>query len=310
MNPESVLMSTPGKQQVRVNVLEREWPVRQWMAKDMIAVPLLDESAIGLLARMDTERIGKNRDCPSLWTGDPGLGKSTGTVKVARKVDPDFSVDDVAFRLKEFSERFGLHKQGDASKGYYPRTIMDEAGYAMYGPEWLRQEQRVFAKHLIVSRIKRQCMDMAVPKPKLLNHYVRDRAFIWVHITEPQEYMQGYGIVRLAPPELQSEWHPMKYWVPKFVFIFTAESGKWWDEYEKRKIEFVDDVLANDSVDRNENERRNDVRDFLIRKHMKDHDMSTRDFAEMLKKNGYNLSHVQVSRINKQSTSSNISSPM
>jgi len=209
-----------------------------------MSIPLFDESGKTVLAKFITERIDHKRDCPILVTGDRGAGKSTLIGSTALEIDPNFPVENVAFRLSEFEHVFNTNPYGDGLKGLYPQNDMDEAGHALYGPEWLKEEQRIIAKQLIISRIKQQIIWMAVPKRKQFNNQLRDMAYIWVHVMEPKEYLQGYAIVRVAPPDLQSEWFLEKYWVPRFAFTFPSLSGKWWDKYEEKKIAFVNEVTA------------------------------------------------------------------
>lgn len=235
-----MLMLTPGGKPVSVSVITRKYPVRGIVRSSLI--PLLDESGVNFLAECIKERICHKRDCPILVSGDRGLGKSTVKIKIARKVDDRFDIDKIAFRLEEFEQIFNDNPYGDGEKGVFPQVDMDEAGHALYGPEWLAKEQRVIAKQLIISRIKKQIVWMAVPKRMQFNNQLRNMAAIWIHVSEPQEFVQGFALVRMAPAHLQSEWHTDKYWEPKFAFIFTAETGDLWDRYETKKIAFVNEV--------------------------------------------------------------------
>jgi hypothetical protein len=270
---ERTLMKTPGEIGVPVNIINLKHPIRQ--AGRTFTVPLVDESGVYFAAKLATERIGHKRDCPILVTGDRGIGKSTFINKCGQvidsfnKADPDlkanFGVDKIAFRLEEFDQIFNTNPAGDGEKGIYPQVVMDEAGHALYGPEWLAKEQRIIAKELIISRIKRQILWMAVPKRKQFNNQIRDMAYIWVHISEPKEYLQGYGVVRLAPAHLQSEFHSEKYWEPKYAFTFTAESGPFWDKYEEKKIKFVDEVTRDTASGKARSEKTIKARDVVVK---------------------------------------------
>ena len=237
-----MLMLTPGGKAISVSVITKKHPIRGIVRPSII--PLLDESGVDFLAECIKERIAHKRDCPILVTGDRGIGKSTVKIKTARKVDPKFDIDHIAFRLEEFEQIFNTNPFGDADKGIFPQVDMDEAGHSLYGPDWLQKEQRTIAKQLIISRIKRQIIWMAVPKRMQFNNQLRNMAAIWVHVSEPQEFVQGYALVRMAPSHLQSEWHSDKYWEPKFAFVFTAETGDLWERYETKKIAFVNEVTA------------------------------------------------------------------
>ena len=237
---QTAIAHTPGRKKVSVKVIQTEYTIRQ--GKYRYVVPFLDETGIHLLAEIIKERIAHMKDVFIIVTGDRGIGKSTLILKLCLEVDSAFSVDQVAFKLEDFGRLFNENPQGDGAKGVYPQVVMDEAGHALYGMDWLTREQKVIAKELIISRIKRQILYMAVPKRKQLNNQVRDMAFIWVHVSEPDDYYQGYAVVRLAPPKIQSEFHSEKLWTPKFAFIFSQLDGDLWDEYEKRKIAFVNEV--------------------------------------------------------------------
>ena len=230
-------MLTPGGRSIQVNVISMKHPVKQ--AGRIFTVPLVDQSGIRFLSECGKERVDHNRDCMYLWTGDRGGGKSTGIMHTAVQTDPKFNEDRIAFFLEDFGKMFAANPQGDGKKGLYPQIVLDEAGYALYGPQWLAREQMEIAKNMIINRIMRQILHVAVPKRKQFNNQIRDMAFIWVHVSEPTEYTQGYGVVRLAPVHLQSEFHSEKYWEPKMAFIYPEFTGPLWERYEAKKIHFV-----------------------------------------------------------------------
>lgn len=237
---------TPGGKKVTVSVID---PAHQVFRSDdgfSYTVPCFDNSGVDFLAECIKEAVRKGRNCPILITGDPGLGKSTLILHVAPKVDPDFSVKNVAFELDEFEEVFKTNPYGDAKAGVFPQVSMDEAGHAMYGPEYLEQEQRVIAKNLIISRIKKQIVYFASPKWKLIHPHIRNLMTIWIHVFEMDYYLQGTAIVKFPPPFRQSEYQAAKYWQPHCIITFPPCKGKLWDEYEARKVQFVDNAWEKD----------------------------------------------------------------
>lgn len=231
---------TPGGRRIIANVVNPRHTVYQG-GKNYL-VPLLDNSGVHVTANIAQECVDEKTDCFILVTGKRSGGKSTCIVGCAQAVSPYFKATDVAFRLREFGQKFESNPQGDGAKGLYPQVVMDEAGYAMYGPQWLKREQQVVAKELIVSRIKRQIIWMAFPIRKQLNPHVRNMAYMWIHVKQPKPFQRGYAIVRLAPDDQQSEFASELYWEPKYCFTFPEQSGPVWDEYEARKIEFVNSV--------------------------------------------------------------------
>ena len=259
-------IKTPGGRTVMVNVINPKHPVRQ--AGQMFTVPLVDESGIRVIGECAKERVDHKRDCMVLWTGDRGSGKSTGITKTARYIDPNFDIPQVAFMLEDFSKLFNTNPQGDGEKGLYPQIVMDEAGYALYGMQWLQREQMIIAKQMIINRIMRQIIHAAVPKRKQFNNQVRDMAYIWVHVSEPEEYLQGYAVVRMAPAQKQSEFHSEKYWEPKLAFTFTEEKGDFWTRYEEKKIAFVKQVSEETASGKNlRKDKSTQSRDVLLKEY-------------------------------------------
>ena len=262
---QTAIAHTPGGKKVSVRLIQKDYPIRQ--GKYRFVVPFLDDTGIRLLAEIIRERINRMKDVFVIVTGDRGCGKSTLILRLCLEVDKAFSVDHIAFKLEDFGRLFNENPQGDGSKGVYPQVVMDEAGHALYGMDWLTKEQKIIAKELIISRIKRQILYMAVPKRKQLNNQVRDMAFVWIHVSEPEDYYQGYAVVRLAPPKIQSEFHSEKLWTPKFAFVFPQLEGALWDEYEKRKIAFVnevtDDIAAGRASSRTVEQRNEAIRECL-----------------------------------------------
>lgn len=229
---------TPGGQWLPVRVIDSKHQIKG-PGKFKTTVPLLDNSGVRVAAECIKEYINHKRNCNVLVTGDPGLGKSTIIGLCALMIDPDFSVDNVAFWLKDFEERFNTNPYGDGNAGIYPQINMDESAHALYGTEYMKEEQRVLAKNMIISRRKRNIVWFATPRRKLLNPHVREMVNVWIHVSEPKMFLPGYARMRFAPPEKQSEFYAEKFWEPKCAFIFPEMTGDWWDRYEEKKIEFI-----------------------------------------------------------------------
>lgn len=230
---------TPGRHPVSVNIIEKRHEVKD-SGQPAKLVPLLDNTGIKFTAECIKEFVDNKRNCNILITGDPGLGKSTLIAHLATTIDPNFDVDKVAFWLDEFERIF--HALPYGTKGVYPQVSMDESAHALYGPEYMKKEQRVVAKNMIISRKKRNIIYFATPKRKFLNPHVRELVHIWIHVMEPQMFLPGYARVRFAPPDKQSEYYPEKYWEPKYAFIFPEYIGPFWERYEAKKIAFLDDA--------------------------------------------------------------------
>ena len=232
--PDLMPWETPGGRTVWAECIQESFPV-----ENNVFVPCLGESGIEVLAEYIRERIDHGFDCLIMVSGDRGSGKSTLILQTALELDKNITADSVAFRLEDFARIF---KYNSTKKKRYAQVIMDESGHAFHSRDWNNRVQRTVIKHMIISRVKRQIIWEAVPKRSQLDNQLRDMPYLWVHVTEPREFVQGFAVVLTAPSPLQSMWHPERYWVHQFAFMFNKLEGPLWDEYEKRKIEFVDAI--------------------------------------------------------------------
>ena len=237
-------LKTPFKKYLPVSIITPEYYIKgnsKWVR--YYRVPLLDESGIYYTAEIIKEKIDHHKNAPVLVTGDPGVGKSTFISKVARKIDPAFGVEKVAFTLDEFNEIFAGNPQGNGALGIYPIADMDESAYAAFTDDRLQTAQTELAKNLIISRIQQQIVFFGAPKAKQINSRVRDLATIWVHVSEPDYDLQGYAEVHLPPPTKQSKYGTGKYWEPSYAFTFKKEGGQFWKDYEVKKVAFIKKAL-------------------------------------------------------------------
>ena len=277
---------TPGGKWYRVNVIDPRHEIRA-PGGFRVRVPLLDNSGIFLTAKCIKEHINHKRNCNILMTGDPGHGKSTLISHCALEVDPNFNVAQVAFWLKDFEVIFKSTPYGDGETGVYPQINMDESAHAMYGPEYMKEEQRTLAKNMIISRRKRNIIWFATPKRKLLNPHVREMVNIWIHVTEPKPFLPGYARVRFAPPEKQSEFHAEKFWEPKFAFTFPEMTGPFWEEYEEKKIAFMEEA----SVKKVSSEAEDVLK--IVVKNLRARGMSQAEIGKVIERNQSTVSRAE-----------------
>lgn len=235
------ILRTPGGHGIPVNIINQKHPVKQ--GKRSMNVPLLDRSGIRVVAACAKEAIDNKKDCMIEWTGWRGSGKSTGMLWVALEIDPDIDVDKIAFWTQDITRLFATNPRGHGptktGPGLYPQILSDETGYALHGKQWQSRAQIEISKNLIINRIMAQIFHMAAPERKQINNEIRNMAFMWIHVSEPDWYKQGYAVVRFAPPQKQSEFYSTKYWEPKFAFIYPEMTGPLWDRYEVKKFDFV-----------------------------------------------------------------------
>lgn len=99
--------------------------------------------ALDILAGYIRHRIRKKFDCPIMVTGDERAGKSTLALHLARKIDPDFPIRNICFRIRELNERIDSARPGEV-------IVMDESGFDLYTQEWWNEFQMNLVKKLQV----------------------------------------------------------------------------------------------------------------------------------------------------------------
>jgi predicted XRE-type DNA-binding protein len=265
---------TPGGKPVEGRVTNPEH-FAGYQNGEKITVPLMDDSGIHVVAEIIKERIDRGRDCPILVTGDRGCGKSTLILEIALEVDPKLTIEKIAFRLEDFARIFNENPPGGG--GVYPQVILDEAGHALFAQDWMNRAQKIVAKQLIISRVKRQVIWFAVPRRMQLNNQLRDMPYMWIHVSEPAEYKQGYAQVHLSPPGPDQKWYLEKYWKPWCAFVYPQLIGGLWDRYEEKKIAFVNEVTAETA---NGNAKKDDVLNIIH--NLRKQRMSHQEIAEIV----------------------------
>lgn len=234
---------TPGGRWLPVRVVDPDYSYYEKETGVNYTIPCFDTSGLDFVAECVREPILHKRNSPVLLTGDPGLGKSTVILSLGKRINPSFSLDDVTFTLDSFEDRYRTLSYGNAALSHFSQIDADETAHAMYGPEYLDEEQRTIAKNLIVSRIKQLIVYFAAPRWGLINPHVRGLMTTWIHVFEPLPYLQGLAILKTAPPGRQSEYAKTKFWEPYCAFLFPPLRGPFWNEYEQKKIAFVDTCL-------------------------------------------------------------------
>ena len=208
--------------------------------------PILDVKAINWWAGEINFATAHKWDVPVQLTGREGSGKSGLAALLARGdpnnrimgpgLNPDLSLEDIAFTTKEFAKRVHNSKPLDT-------IVLDEAGHALYHQEWMQKEQRDIVKLFEVFRIKRLKIILCLPRAKYLNAGLRnDRIQWWGHVYAVDYDQRGYAQLRSAPLR-DSAFGGETYWNGEFTLRYPDYEEidkKFWSQYEKYKKEFVD----------------------------------------------------------------------
>jgi hypothetical protein len=209
--------------------------------------PVYDARAFDYLAYRVIRR-GKNRfDNRIVIAGPPRTGKTTIACTWARKIDLDFPVENVTFRLDDYKKCLASLPPADPQRGKFPVAILDESGVDLYSKDWATVWVKAMAKVFQIVGKKRLTMIMNLPHRNLLAKDLRDAMHFWVN-TSVEDELRGYAEVR----ESKANPWTTPYWNPLFGIVFEEMTGKWWDEYEKRKDEFIDEYTSQESAPMNQ----------------------------------------------------------
>jgi len=201
--------------------------------------PVYDSRAFDYLVCRAKKRVKNRFDNRIVTAGPPRTGKTTAAGTWARKIDPDFSVENVSFRLADFRADLASLPAADPEHDKFPIAVLDESGVDLFAKDWYTKVAKDMAKVFQICGKKRLTMFLNLPHRNFLTRDMRNEMHFWLNTCLEDEY-RGYCEVREAKP---NPWDA-PYWAPLFGVVFEEMSGKWWNEYEKRKDEFIEKFIS------------------------------------------------------------------
>lgn len=239
---ETILQGPTGRR-IPVGIIEEDVPVQSTHDGQVVYVPAYDDRYMDYEADWIRHKIDTGWDVPILYTGERRGGKTTRAARLARKIDPDFPVGDVSFRLKDF--RATIKRNPRPSPGYYPQAWLDEAAMDLYKGDFMMAVQKSFVKRSTVIGSKRQVWHIILPHVDMLSTKVAQGIVkLWIDV-DLWKGARGYSEVREG---IRNKWKIQRYWNPWAVCLYDPvdESDPWWTEYSARKDAFVDEVLGDE----------------------------------------------------------------
>lgn len=252
-----------NEKKIRVGMIQDNYEIGHLRFKKQI-VPIYDKRIHSYIGEKAKEWVNKKFDCPILIVGKRRRGKSLNGACIARKVDEDFPLDNVAFRLDGFREMLNKLPRANPKKGLYPVAIYDEAGVDLYSKDWQRRFVKEMVKVFQIIGKKRIVMIFCLPHRNLLVGDLRESMQYWIAVkTVDQE--RGFAELREAS-ENENIWQLKSFWKPLCGYHFEEVQDKWWTEYEKVKDDFIDDYCNGESEpDLSRAQRVTQQRDALIK---------------------------------------------
>ena len=246
--PDTVVLRYLGSKETVVGRVTNRYQIG-FDKKGPILVPFYDERFVGYLAERFKYLVRDGYDVVLMVTGKRRRGKSNLINAVHLAVDPNFPVENVAFTLDDFFERYAANPFADPENGVYPQVAADESGFAMNARNWMESTQRHLEQKIEIGGIKRQICSLTLPHRKKLDSAIReDMAAYTLHVTL-FEGQRGMAIFREG---IENEFEQEMYWPPQAVFRFLplkVTHPDWWARYEARKIGWVNETLGSGKVE-------------------------------------------------------------
>jgi DNA-directed RNA polymerase subunit M/transcription elongation factor TFIIS len=184
-------------------------------------------------------RIKKNRNLIALFIGDTGSGKSLSSIRLAERVDPNFSVDRIVFTVKDFLD---LVNSGLPAGSV---IVFDDAGLGINARLWQEMSARVFGMLTQGFRYKQILTFITVPDETFIERQSRKL----VHIRFESTDVQGMMKMKLLSRNTFDPEHPLAKFprvhrgiseiIVKMV-KFHLPSDDLREKYEAKKKEYME----------------------------------------------------------------------
>jgi len=123
-----------------------------------------------------------NNNWVAILTGETGSGKSWGAIRLAEILDPEFSVDQVAFNVEEFLDLASDKSYPDGSV-----IVLEEAGVAANARNWYDVANEVLNFVLQTWRHQNRGAIITAPELDLIDKQVRRRFHHYIEMVAKDE---------------------------------------------------------------------------------------------------------------------------
>lgn len=225
---------------IKVGLVEEDHAVQSNAEGTPVWVPVYDDRYLDYIVDWIKHQIDDGWDVPILYTGERRGGKTTAAARIARKIDPEFPVGNVSFRIGDFRKviKTNPRPHGD----YYPQAWLDEAAMDLYKGDFMMAIQKSFVKRATVIGSKRQVWHIILPHFDFLSTKVAQGVIrLWIDV-DLWKGERGYMEVREG---IRNKWKINRFWNPWAVCLYdkVPDDDPWWLAYTKVKDTFVDTVL-------------------------------------------------------------------
>ena len=177
------------------------------------------------------QRMSKGFDAIIVIDGPRGGGKSTVAHHIKKLLGFDNSI--FCFTMEEFIKK---HKELPYSTADDMHCLVyDEAGLGFYRKTWWEDIQITANKWLQICRIKQTITILNLPHAVKLLNAETFNIMVWMRIWVTEDHIMEVSVSR--PHKWESSWL-----MPLCAARFPRYEGKQWDDYEKAKMNFVDNA--------------------------------------------------------------------
>lgn len=207
----------------------------------------------------------KNQNFVCAVTGETGSGKSWSAIRLASALDPDFSVDQVAFGIEEF-----LHLVKDRSYGPGSFIVLEEAGVEASHREWYSKANQILNIILQTWREQNRGAILTLPELDKLDKTARARLHAYLEAVEKNEQERWtrikYQRIQTNPRSGENYFKYPRLRINGSVrktkgFKVRAPDPGLIEEYEQRKREYNDQLIDGALQDLAEERGDNDEED-------------------------------------------------
>ena len=188
----------------------------------MKAVAAVDTDLLRAVAENVRRKIlTENWDYCCAIDGPEGVGKSSLGLKFARFLDPDWSVDNVAYSADDLLKLLPHAKRGTP-------LLFDEAANGAYNREAMTKTNRALNTAAMVCRARNLALIMVIPNFWNLDGYFRNhRSRGWFSVER-----RGLALIHLPS---RNRYDQTVFWKPTFRYEYEELAPDFYALYEKGK---------------------------------------------------------------------------
>lgn len=202
--------------------------------------PLLAEEGFNYWCAVARQRTDRDWDAVILVTGPEGTGKSTLVLRMARQIDPTFSLERLVYTPEALVEQYEKVRPGEV-------VVWDEGVRGLFATDTFTETQKDVLKLFALCRAKRAIVFICIPNIWTAAKQLRQaRAFLWIHVEARgrARVHERNDRLRYRPSDdlgfSLSETAPILLWSK---FGEKGEEGRFYSAYLHVKDERMEDFL-------------------------------------------------------------------